>query len=50
MIGFIATSNEEEDLLADELSDEARWKLREEMKQAILPWRPARFMSVAPAK
>jgi hypothetical protein len=50
MIRFIATSNEEEDLLADELSDEARWKLREEMKQAILPWRPARFMSVAPAK
>jgi hypothetical protein len=39
MIRFIATSNEEEDLLADELSDEARWKLREEMKQAILPWR-----------
>jgi hypothetical protein len=35
MIRFIATSNEEEDLLADELSDEARWKLREEMKQAI---------------
>jgi hypothetical protein len=30
MIRFIATSNEEEDLLADELSDEARWKLREE--------------------
>ena len=47
---MIRSSNEEEDVLADELSDDARWKLREEMKQAILPWRPARFMSVGPAK
>ena len=49
MIRFIATSNEEETRSLTNFRMR-RWKLREEMKQAILPWRPARFMSVAPAK